>query len=44
MALRFGNGIFEPIWNRRYVQITEAETVGVEQRGGWLIRWVERHS
>jgi glucose-6-phosphate 1-dehydrogenase len=37
MALRFGNGIFEPIWNRRYVdrvQITVAETVGVEQRGG----------
>jgi len=38
MALRFGNGIFEPIWNRRYidhVQITVAETVGVEQRGGY---------
>lgn len=36
LALRFGNGIFEPIWNRRYidsVQITVAETVGVEQRG-----------
>src|ERR1700746_2093723 len=35
---RFGNGIFEPIWNRRYidhVQITAAETVGVEQRGGY---------
>ncbi len=36
MALRFANGIFEPIWNRRYVdhvQITVAETVGVEDRG-----------
>ncbi len=36
MAFRFGNGIFEPIWNRRYVdhvQITVAETVGVEGRG-----------
>lgn len=38
MAFRFGNGIFEPIWDRRYidhVQITAAETVGVEQRGGY---------
>ena len=38
MALRFGNGIFEPLWNRSYinhVQITVAETVGVEQRGGY---------
>jgi len=38
MAFRFGNGIFEPIWNRRYidhVQITVAETVGVELRGGY---------
>ena len=38
MALRFGNGIFEPIWNRRYVdhvQITVAETVGVEERGSY---------
>jgi len=36
MALRFGNGIFEPIWNRRYidhVEITVAEELGVEQRG-----------
>jgi glucose-6-phosphate 1-dehydrogenase len=36
VALRFGNGIFEPIWNRDridHVQITAAETVGVEQRG-----------
>jgi len=38
MIFRFGNGIFEPIWNRRYidhVQITAAETVGVERRGGY---------
>ncbi len=38
IIFRFGNGIFEPIWNRRYidcVQITAAETVGVEQRGGY---------
>jgi glucose-6-phosphate 1-dehydrogenase len=38
LAFRFSNGIFEPIWNRRYidhVQITAAETVGVEQRGGY---------
>lgn len=38
MVFRFGNGIFEPIWNRRYIdhiQITAAETVGVEQRGGY---------
>jgi glucose-6-phosphate 1-dehydrogenase len=36
MALRFANGIFEPIWNRDridHVQITVAETVGVESRG-----------
>ena len=36
LVFRFSNGIFEPIWNRRYIdhiQITVAETVGVEQRG-----------
>lgn len=35
MALRFSNGIFEPLWNRFYidhVEITAAETVGVEER------------
>jgi len=39
MIFRFDNAIFEPIWNRRYidhVQITNAETVGVEQRGGYF--------
>lgn len=38
LVFRFGNGIFEPIWNRRYIdniQITAAETVGVEKRGGY---------
>ena len=38
LAFRFANGIFEPIWNRRYidhVQISVGETVGVEQRGGY---------
>jgi glucose-6-phosphate 1-dehydrogenase len=38
MALRFGNGFFEPIWNRDHidhVQITVAETVGVEKRGSF---------
>ena len=38
LALRFANAIFEPIWDRRYVdhvQITVAEALGVEHRGGF---------
>ena len=38
LVVRFANGIFEPIWNRRYidhVQITVAETLGVEGRGSY---------
>jgi glucose-6-phosphate 1-dehydrogenase len=39
LVFRFGNGIFEPIWNRQFIdhiQITVAETVGVEKRGGYF--------
>jgi len=37
-AIRFANGIFEPVWNRDYidhVQITATETLGMEGRGGY---------
>ena len=36
LVFRFANGIFEPIWNRNYidhVQITAAESIGIEGRG-----------
>ena len=38
LAFRFANGMFEPIWNRRYidhVQITVAEKIGIEGRGAF---------
>ncbi len=41
LVFRFGNSIFEPIWNRNFidhVQITVAEELGVEQRGGYYDR------
>jgi glucose-6-phosphate 1-dehydrogenase len=41
LVFRFGNGIFEPVWNRRYidhVQITVAEKIGVESRGEYYDR------
>jgi glucose-6-phosphate 1-dehydrogenase len=38
LVTRFSNGIFEPLWNRNYihrVEITSAESIGVEERGGY---------
>ncbi len=38
LVTRFANGIFEPLWNRNYVdhvEITSAESIGVEKRGGY---------
>ena len=38
LVFRFANGIFEPVWNRNYidhVQIMVAETIGIEARGGY---------
>ncbi len=38
MALRFANGIFEPLWNRNYIErieITAVENMGIESRGGF---------
>lgn len=38
LVTRFSNGIFEPLWNRNYihrVEITSAEDIGVEKRGGY---------
>src|SRR5207247_2817466 len=41
LVLRFANAIFEPLWNTRYIdhlQITAAETLGVEGRAGYYVK------
>ncbi len=41
LIFRFANGIFEPVWNRRYIdhiEITVAETIGIGRRGGYYER------
>jgi glucose-6-phosphate 1-dehydrogenase len=52
LVFRFGNGIFEPVWNRNYidhVEITAAESIGIEGRGpfyekaGYLRDVVQNH-
>ena len=38
LVTRFANGMFEPLWNRNYIdriEITSAENIGVEERGGY---------
>lgn len=38
LALRFANGIFEPVWNRNYIdyiEVTAVENLGIENRGGY---------
>lgn len=38
MVTRFANGVYEPLWNRNYIQhveVTAAENIGVEERGGY---------
>ncbi len=38
LVTRFSNGIFEPLWNRNYinhVEVTSSESIGVEERGGY---------